>query len=421
MATKKKVNKEENDLVNSFAEFARTKDIDRPTTIRIIEDVFRTIIRKKYVDDSNFDVIVNLEKGDLEIWRSREVVDQEFVEDSFDYEPNKHISIEELEGQDFEIGEDYSDEVKIEDFGRRAVLIARQALIQRIKDWDNHVLSDRYEELIGEVIYGQVIGFANNTIIIHDALGKELILPKEEQIYSDRYKKGDTVKALVHRVEIVKGKPTIVLSRTAPLFLERLMELEIPEVGDGLISIRDVVREPGDKAKVLVESYDDRIDPVGTCVGMKGSRINTIVKELRNENIDIINYTENTDLLTARVLSPAKLVDVKAEGNKIVVYMNPDQVRLAIGKKGVNIKLASRLLGKNIEIFRDVVVDEDDVDLSEFSDEIESWIIDEFRNIGLDTAKQILAAEREYLIKRTDLEEETIDDVLEILSKEFED
>lgn len=424
MPTKKKIINDDNNLVESFAEFAKTKDIDRPTTIRILEDVFKTIIRKKYTDDSNFDIIINIDKGDLEIWRNREVVDDEFIEDSFDYKENLHISLEEARkvSDDFEIGEFVSEEVKIEEFGRRNVLIARQALLQRVKDWDNHLLSDRYEELLGEIIHGEVIGFAGDrTIIVHDALGKELILPRNEQIYSDRYKKGDTIKALVHRVEEVKGKPSIILSRIAPLFLERLMEEEIPEVGDGLIVVRGVAREPGDKAKILVETYDDRIDPVGACVGSKGSRINTIVKELRNENIDIINYTENYDLLIHRVLSPAKIADIKIEENKIVLYLNNDQVPLAIGRKGVNIKLASKLLGKKVEIFRNVpVVDEDDVDLEEFSDEIESWVIDEFKKIGMDTAKQILLSDRNDLVKRTDLEEETIDDVIQILSREFE-
>src|SRR6266403_1435856 len=351
---KMKINKEENTLVSSFAEFAKTKNIDRPTTIRIIEDVFKTIVKKKYGDDTNFNVIVNIEKGDLEIWRNREIVDDEFAEDSFDYDENKHIS--------------HTEEIKIDDFGRRNVLIAKQALLQKIKDWDNHLLTERYEELLGEIIHGEVIGFTNNrSIIIHDALGKELILPKEEQIFADRYKKGDTIKALVHKIDTFKGKPVIILSRTNSLFLERLMENEIPEVGDGLISIKYVVREPGEKAKILVESYDDRVDPVGACVGSKGSRINTIVKELRNENIDIINYTENFDLLIHRVLSPAKVSDVKIEENKIIVFLNNDQVPLAIGRKGVNIKLASRILGKTVEIFRKTVaIDEDDVDLRIF-------------------------------------------------------
>lgn len=416
--------KEENTLVSSFAEFAKTKNIDRPTTIRIIEDVFKTIVKKKYGDDTNFNVIVNIDRGDLEIWRNREIVDDEFAEDSFDYDANKHISLTEARtiADDFEIGEEFSEEIKIDDFGRRNVLIARQALLQKIKDWDNHLLTERYDELLGEIIHGEVIGFTNNrSILIHDALGKELILPKEEQIFADRYKKGDTVKALVHKIDVVKGKPVIILSRTNSLFLERLMENEIPEVGDGLISIKNVVREPGEKAKVLVESYDDRVDPVGACVGSKGSRINTIVKELRNENIDIINYTENFDLLIHRVLSPAKVSDIKIEANKIIVYLNNDQVPLAIGRKGVNIKLASRVLGKTVEIFRKTVaIDEDDVDLQEFSDEIEAWVIAEFRKVGLDTAKQILASDKKDLIKRTDLEEETIDDVIQILSNEFE-
>jgi N utilization substance protein A len=422
MITKKK--QYDDDLISSFAEFAKTKNIDRPTTIRIIEDVFKTILKKKYGDNTNFDVIVNIEKGDLEIWRNREIVDDEFAEDSFDYDENKHISLTDARkvADDFEIGEELSEEIKIEDFGRRNVLIARQALIQKIKDLDNYLLIQRYEELLGEIIHGEVVGFTKEKdIIVHDALGKELLIPKSEQIFSDRYKKGDSIKALVYKVEEDRGKPIITLSRTRNLFLERLMENEISEVGDGLIAIKRIVREAGDKAKVLVESYDDRIDPVGACVGSKGSRINPIVRELRNEKIDIINFTENFDLLVHRVMSPAKISDIKVEAKKVVIFLNNDQVPLAIGKKGVNIKLASKLLDKQVEIFRDyVAVDDDDVDIQEFSDEIDSWIIEEFRKVGLDTAKQVLALEKDDLITRTDLEEETIDNILKILSSEFE-
>lgn len=419
----KKVNTEPS-LVESFTEFTKSKNIDRPTTIKIIQEVFLSIIKKKYGYDDNFDVIVNVDKGDLQIWQIRTIVDDEFAEDSFDFDPNKHISLTDAKKveSDFEIDEEMSELIPLESFGRRAVMIAKQSLFQKIKEVESQHLCDRYEDMIGEIIVGEVLGFEHKNIIVSDGLGKELILPKFEQIQGDYYKKGDTIKALIHRIEIVKGKPVITLSRTNSLFLTRLLELEIPEIYDGLIGVKAVVREPGEKAKVVVESFDDRIDPVGCCVGTKGNRINAIVKELRGEQIDVINHTENHDLYIHRVISPAKLSSITETSTKILIQLKSDQVALAIGKRGVNIKLASKLLNKNVEIFRDQdQLDSEDVDLSQFIDEIDDWVIAEFRKIGLDTAKQVLALDREDLIKRTDLEEETIDDVLDILASEFDE
>lgn len=412
-------------LIESFAEFAKFKNIDRPTMIRILEDVFRTMIRKKFVDDSNFDVIINVDKGDLEIWRVREIVDDEFAEDSFDFDENKHISLidaRKIEA-DFEVGEEVAEQVKLIDFGRRLVMTARQTLIQKIKDLEKDLLFQKYKELVGEIISGEVYQILNREILLLDAEGNELILPRGEQIPKDRFRKGDNVKAIVHRVEMHNGTPRIVLSRTSPTFLERLFENEVPEVYDGLISIKKVVREPGERAKVAVESYDDRVDPVGACVGMKGSRIHSIVRELENENIDVINFTDNLELYIARALSPAKISNIKIDTteSRVSVYLKPDQVSLAIGKGGQNIKLASKLVGMEIDVFRELVTgEEEDVDLSEFSDEIEQWIIDELKRVGLDTARSVLALSKDDLVRRTELEEETIEDVVGILKQEFE-
>ncbi|WP_421874877.1 transcription termination factor NusA [Marinoscillum sp.] len=408
-------------LIDSFADFARGKNIDRPTMIRILEDVFRTMIRKKYKTDDNFDIIINTDKGDLEIWRFREIVDDN-SEDIWDHDKISLSEAREIE-PDFEIGEEVSEEIKLEDFGRRAVMTARQTLIQKIKDLEKDILFQKYKDLVGEIITGEVYQTLSREILLIDAEGNELNLPKGEQISKDRYRKGDSVRAIVHRVEMVNGNPKIILSRTSPTFLERLFESEVPEVYDGLITIKNVVREPGERAKVAVESYDDRIDPVGACVGMKGSRIHSIVRELQNENIDVINFTDNMELFIARALSPAKITSmvISEEKDRVSVYLKPDQVSLAIGKGGQNIKLASRLVGLEIDVFRELdETQEEDVDIDEFSDEIESWVIDELKKIGLDTAKSVLKLSLEELVRRTDLEEETVQNVLNIFKQEFE-
>lgn len=409
-------------LIESFAEFASQKNVDRPTMIRILEDVFRTMIKKKYKTDDNFDIIINADKGDLEIWRFREIVDDN-SEDIWDYDKISHSDAIKIE-PDFEIGEEVAEEIKLIDFGRRAVMTARQTLIQKIKDLEKDNLFLKYKDLVGEIIVGEAYQVMQREALLTDGEGNELNLPKSEQIPKDRFRKGDSVRAIVHRVEMVNGNPKIILSRTSPTFLERLFENEVPEVYDGLITIKTVVREPGERAKVSVESYDDRIDPVGACVGMKGSRIHSIVRELQNENIDVINYTENLELFISRALSPAKITDIKVEKEegRVSVFLKPDQVSLAIGKGGHNIKLASKLVGYEIDVFRDLqgIDNEEDVDLEEFADEIESWVIDEFKRIGLDTAKSVLALSIEDLGRRTDLEDETIEAVLNIIKQEFE-
>lgn len=408
-------------LIESFADFARQKNIDRPTMIRILEDVFRNMIRKKYGTDDNFDIIINADKGDLEIWRFREIVD----DDSEDIWDHDKISLTEAKGieTDFEIGEEVAEEIFLEDFGRRAVTTARQTLLQKVKDLEKDILFQKYKELVGEIITGEVYQLLNKEVLLIDAEGNEIAIPRGEQIPKDRYRKGDSVRAIVHKVEMVNGNPKIILSRTSPVFLERLFEQEVPEVYDGLITIKKVVREPGERAKVAVESYDDRIDPVGACVGMKGSRIHAIVRELQNENIDVINYTDNLELYIQRALSPAKISSIKIDkdAGRVSVYLKPDQVSLAIGKGGLNIKLASRLVEYEIDVFREIDgLEDEDVDLDEFADEIESWVIDELKRIGLDTAKSVLALSGDELVRRTDLEEETVSHVLAILRKEFE-
>ena len=408
-------------LIESFADFARNKNIDRPTMIRILEDVFRTMIRKKYGYDENFDIVINADKGDLEIWRFREIVDDN-SEDIWDYDKISLSEARKIES-DFEIGEEVAEEISLVDFGRRAVMTARQTLMQKIKDLEKDILFQKYKDLVEEVITGEVYQILSREVLLIDNDGNELILPKNEQIPKDRFRKGDSIRAVVHRVEMANGNPRIILSRTSPKFLERLFESEVPEVYDGLITIKNVVREPGERAKVAVESYDDRIDPVGACVGMKGSRIHAIVRELQNENIDVINYTDNLELYISRSLSPAKITSMKIdkENGRVSVYLKPDQVSLAIGKGGQNIKLASRFVGMEIDVFRELAeFEEEDVDLDEFGDEIESWVIDELKRIGLDTAKSVLGLSKEELVRRTDLEDETIDDVIGILSQEFE-
>jgi len=410
-------------LIESFADFAKQKNIDRPTMIRILEDVFRTMIKKRFGSDENFDVIVNADKGDLEIWRFREIVDDE-SEDIWDFDKIPLEEARKIE-PDFEVGEEVAEQIHLEDFGRRAVTTARQTLIQKVKDLEKDILYQKYKDLVGEIISGEVYQILSREVLLTDAEGNEITIPRSEQISKDRYRKGDTVRAIVHKVEMLNGNPKIVLSRTSPEFLARLFEQEVPEVYDGLITIKKVVREPGERAKVAVESYDDRIDPVGACVGMKGSRIHAIVRELQNENIDVINYTENLYLYIQRALSPAKITNMKIdrENKHVTAYMKPEQVSLAIGKGGLNIKLAIKLTEHEIDVYREqteVVGSEEDVDLKEFGDEIESWILEEFRKIGLDTAKSVLNKDREELLRLTDLEEETIDAVLNILRKEFE-
>ncbi|MGB5977775.1 MAG: transcription termination factor NusA [Cyclobacteriaceae bacterium] len=408
-------------LIESFADFARGKNIDRPTMIRILEDVFRTMIRKKFNSDENFDIIINADKGDLEIWRFREIVD----DNSEDIWDDDKISLSEAQKiePDFEIGEEVAEEIKLEDFGRRAVMTARQTLIQKVKDLEKDILFQQYKDVVGEIIIGEVYQILGREVLLIDAEGNELILPKNEQIGKDRFRKGDNARAIVHRVEMVNGNPRIILSRTSPVFLERLFESEVPEVYDGLINIKRVVREPGERAKVAVESYDDRIDPVGACVGMKGSRIHSIVRELQNENIDVINFTENLELYIQRALSPAKISSIKIDEdtNRVSVFLKPDQVSLAIGKGGQNIKLASKLVGIEIDVFRELSeAEEEDVALSEFSDEIEDWVIEELKRVGLDTAKSVLALTEEDIIRRTDLEQETVENLFRILGQEFE-
>jgi len=403
-------------LIEVFADFTRNKNIDRPTMIRILEDVFRTMIRRRYETDDNFDIIINADKGDLEIWRFREIVDDN-SEDIWDHDKISLTDARKIE-PDFEIGEEVAEEVKLE-----AVMTARQTLIQKIKDLEKDILFQKYKELVGEIIVGEVYQILSREVLMIDAEGNELIMPKGEQIPKDRYRKGESVRAIVHRVEMVNGNPRIILSRTSPTFLERLFESEVPEVYDGLITIKRVVREPGERAKVAVESYDDRIDPVGACVGMKGSRIHSIVRELQNENIDVINFTDNVELYITRALSPAKISSIKIaeDDGRASVYLKPDQVSLAIGRGGQNIKLGSKLVGLEIDVYRELSeFEEEDVALEEFSDEIESWIITELKRIGLDTAKSVLALNHEDLVRRTDLEEETISDVFKILNQEFE-
>jgi N utilization substance protein A len=409
-------------LIESFADFAKQKNIDRPTMIRILEDVFRTMIKKKYTYDDNFDIIINADKGDLEIYRIREIVEDD-SEDIWDHDKISVTEARKIE-PDFEVGEEVSEPIDIESFGRRAVTTARQTLMQKVKDLEKDILYQKYKDIVGEIITGEVYQVLSREVLLIDAEGNEISIPRGEQIPKDRYRKGENVRAIVHKVEMVNGNPKIVLSRTSPVFLERLFEQEVPEVYDGLITIKKAVREPGERAKVAVESYDDRIDPVGACVGMKGSRIHAIVRELQNENIDVINFTENLELFIQRALSPAKLVSMKVdkESNRVSVYLKPDQVSLAIGKGGLNIKLASRLVGMEIDVFRELgeQTSEEDVDLDEFSDEIESWVIDQLKQIGLDTAKSVLALDKEELVRRTDLEEETVENVVAVLSKEFE-
>ena len=407
-------------LIDSFKEFKEFKNIDREVMMGILEDVFRAMIVKNFGDDENFDIIINPDKGDLEIWRNREIVPDGEVEDE-----NSQIALSEalkIE-DDFEVGEEVSEEIKLENFGRRNVLALRQNLAGRVMDLEKDALYEKYRERVGEVVNAEVYQIWKRELMVLDDEGNELILPKNEMIGRDFFKKGDSVRAVVLRVEMQNNNPRIILSRTAPIFLERLFELEVPEILDGLITIKNVVREPGERAKVAVESYDDRIDPVGACVGMKGSRIHGIVRELRNENIDVINFTNNRQLYIQRALSPAKVssINLDEEEKRADVYLPSDQVSLAIGKGGHNIKLAGRLVGYDIDVYRETAEDEEvDVDLDEFTDEIDEWIIDELKGIGLDTAKSVLEMENDDLVRRTELEEETIQEIKKIFAAEFE-
>jgi N utilization substance protein A len=408
-------------LVESFSEFKDLKSIDRPTMMKVLEDVFRTLLRRKYGTDENFDIIVNTEKGDLEIWRRRTIVDDGAIED-----PNLQIELTEAQTiePDFQVGEEAMEEVNIlKEFGRRAILTAKQTLASRVQELEKEEIYKKYQDRAGEIVSGEVYQVWKKETLILDDEGNELVLPKNEQIPADFFKKGDHVRAVLKTVEMRNNNPLILLSRTDPSFLSKLLEQEVPEIFDGLITIKRIAREPGERAKVAVESYDDRIDPVGACVGMKGSRIHSIVRELRNENIDVINYTNNTQLFITRSLTPAKIsyMELDEPNKRAYVYLKPDQVSLAIGKGGANIKLASKLTGFTIDVFRDVEDEEYDVDLDEFSDEIDGWIIDLLKGIGCDTAKSVLNLSKEELIRRTDLEEETIDDVLKILKSEFEE
>jgi transcription termination/antitermination protein NusA len=407
-------------LIEAFQEFKDEENLDRPTMMKVVEDVFKTLLRKKYGSDENFDVIVNAEKGDLEIMRRRMIVEDGAVED-----PLAQIAYSEARKlePDFEVGEDLYEEVDLVDFGRRAILAAKQTLASRISDLKKNVLVKKYNDRVGEIISAEVYQVWKKEILLLDEEGSELILPKSEQIPQDYFKKGENIRAVVKKVDLKNNSPVIILSRTHPSFLAKLLEIEVPEIFDGLIVIKKIVREPGERAKVAVESYDDRIDPVGACVGMKGSRIHGIVRELKNENIDVINWTANTQLLIQRSLTPAKIssMELNNETNHADVYLKPDQVSLAIGRRGVNIKLAQELTGYSIDVFRDTEgePEEFDIDLDEFSDEIETWIIDELKRIGCDTARSVLELTADELERRTDLERETIDDVRKVLQAEF--
>lgn len=409
------------DLIQSFAEFKDQKNIDRETMKEILEDVFRAILVKNYGSDENYDVIINVDKGDFEIYRILEVVaDEDFTDE------NRQIPLSKarLAADDYEVGEEYTEEIKVEQFARRNILAIRQNLASRVTEMERNNLFERYRKRVGLLVTAEVYQIRKREIVLRDDEENELFLPKSEQIPSDHFRKGDSVRAVVDRVEVGRSSPLVFVSRTSPRFLECLMELEVPEIFDGLITIKKVVRIPGERAKVAVESYDDRVDPVGACVGMKGSRIHGIVRELRNENIDVISYSSDPRVYVTRALSPAKLtrLEIKDDGHTLEVFLKPDQVSLAIGKNGYNIKLASELTGYKIDVFRDSDNEiEDDYNLEEFADEIEPWIIEVLKSVGCDTARSVLKMSPEFLIQRTDLEEETINEVLQILQREFDE
>lgn len=414
---------ESKELIESFSEFSRQRNIDRLTEMRILEDVFRAIIKKQYQDDSNFDVIINIEKGDLEIWRYRTVVDDD-SEDIWDFDKITYSEAQKIDPS-LGVDDELAEEVKLSNFGRRDVQTIRQTLIQKVKDLEKEKRFNAYKNRVGDMVTGVVAMINSREVILTDGENNDLILPRNEQIPKDRFRKDENVRAIVHRVEMLNGSPRIILSRTSPIFLERLFEQEVPEITDGLIGIKKIVREPGERAKVAVESFDDRIDPVGACVGMKGSRIHSIVRELENENIDVINYTSNPELFISRALSPAKIGSIKInhEDKRVSVFLKPDQVSLAIGKGGQNIKLAGKLVGMEIDVFRESegYEAEDDIELTEFDDEIESWMIDELKRIGLDTARSVLNNTVNDLVRRTELEEEQIIEIMDILKREFDD
>lgn len=406
-----------NKLVTSFAEFAKSKNIDRPTVIRILEDVFRAVMLSKFGNSDNFDMIINLDKGDLQVWRFREVV----ADDAADVAAPDKVSLSEARKieADFELGEELSEEIKITDFGRRLILTAKQMLVQKIRELEKEALYNKYEQLVGCLISAEVNQILSKEVILLDDENNQLFLPKSEQIPKDQFKKGEHVRAVVCKVAFKNAIPHVILSRTSPLFLERLFENEIPEIQDGLIAIRKIVRDPGARAKVAVETFDDRIDPVGACVGIKGSRIHGIVKEVQYENIDIINYTDNLELYIARALNPAYINRVEQSSDRVAVYLDPDQVALAIGKGGQNIKLAGRLIGKEIDVYRDIPshLAQHDIPLAEFSDTIEPWILEALHKVGLDSARSVLTLSRATLERRVDLEQETIDEIYTILDQ----
>ncbi|MEM7368822.1 MAG: transcription termination factor NusA [Bacteroidota bacterium] len=418
MARRKTVEPQVN-LVEAFTEFSRFKNIDRATLMGVLEEVFRTMIRKEYGSDENFEIIVNVDKGDIQGFRERLVVEDFELEDESRQIPlSEALTID----ADYEVDDELAEEINFFSFGRKIVQTAKQTLTQKIRDLEKASIVEQYEELVGTVIVGEVYQvWRNEILVLHE--GAELTLPRQQQIPKDRFRKGDTLRAVVLEVAMKNNNPRIIISRAAPLFLEKLFEQEVPEIFDGLINIRGIVREPGERAKVAVESYDDRIDPVGACVGMKGSRIHGIVRELRNENIDVISYTTNDVLYIQRALSPAKIASIKLreETRAAQVYLKPDQISLAIGKNGLNIKLASKLTEFQIDVYRELDPDEEDVDLDEFNDEIDQWIIDELKRIGCDTARSVLDLSPSELVRRTDLEEEIIDQVLSVLKEEFDD
>jgi N utilization substance protein A len=409
-------------LIDTFSDFKSSKNIDRPTMVRVLEDVFRTLIKKKYGSDENFNVIVNTQQGDLELWRVRQIVpDGEVTDDRSQISISEALAIDES----YEIGEECYEQLHLEDFGRRAVQAARQTLISRIMELEKDDVYRKYMERVGDMVVGEISQIIKKEfLLVDDATGHELLLPRQETIKGDFFRKGDMVKGIIKRVEMKNNTPVVVVSRTDNAFLEKLLEQEVPEIEDGIIAVKRIVRLPGERAKVAVESYDERVDPVGACVGMKGSRIHGIVRELRNENIDIINFTANESLFIQRALTPAKVstIELDQEKKRAAVYLEPDQVSLAIGKGGTNIKLASKLTGYEIDVYRNTDEQEiDDVDLDEFSDEIDAWVIDELKRIGCDTARSVLELSRSELLRRTELEEETVDEVLRILAAEFED